>query len=109
MPTVSQDLTLVGGFNAEFITIPTERHIVYNITLQNLYPGNGTDSTFALIGVMSGGTKRQNKVATLASGYINKNTDLGWSGKLPTDPDQFLFGELYGPASIIIRLSHGST
>lgn len=88
-----------------FITIPTELHLIQAITLYDLAQASDINSAWALIGIMAGGRLNVHKLCTLASGYIGKASELGWSGTLYSLPDWFLFAEIYGDSTVTYRLS----
>ena len=104
MPTLIAEHQLTASNAKQFVTIPVERQMIKTITLIDTFEATNLSQTWALIGLMSGGTTTQNIIATLDAGYINKMSPLAWSGNLPVDPDTYVYGELYGASGQLYRL-----
>lgn len=105
MPNITADYTIKTSNTKEFITIPVERQYIKSITLSDIYQTSGLSTTWALIGLMSGGVSSQHIVSTFSSGYVNKISPISWYGNFPVDPEMDVYAEVYGAIGQQLRLA----
>jgi hypothetical protein len=60
---------------------------------------------FAEIGIMEPPPDNDTVVAILTSGYFGVLNRLYWTGKFPINEDSFIFCDVYGPATALVRFT----
>jgi len=104
MPVATQDETAPAGRIQKSIHIPASKAVLSCLSVIDLSNVQEPNDAWVEIGLMSGGTADHNKVATLASGYIGKDTPASWSGKLILDPEMYMYANVYSTHGGIFRL-----
>jgi hypothetical protein len=105
MPSATSDGNAPASRVRTLITIPVEHTVVSTICCIDLTNALQPNDAYAEIGLMSGGTTPQNKIAALAAGYIGKDCPVAWSGKIITDPDMFLYAVVFSSIGGPFRLA----
>jgi len=105
MPQTAIDIT--GGATrarvSDFIKI--QSGVIVALTAFALVPGTNPAGTWVEVGLMSGDTAQQHRIAILDAGYIATSTPVGWTGHIKAEPSMFVYCDVYSSESDIVRLS----
>lgn len=104
MPVATQDETAPAGRIKRSILIPASKAVLSCLCALDLSNVQEPNDAWVAIGLMSGGTTDQNIVATLASGYIGRDTPTSWSGKIILDSEMYMYANVYSTFGGIFRL-----
>lgn len=104
MPTTSHDVLVPSQRRLGLITIPASKGVLSTLAVIDNSNALQPNDCWIELGIMSGGTSPQNRVATLASGYSGKDTPISWSGKIILDTEMLLYAHVYSSAGGLFRL-----
>lgn len=105
MPIATGDVTAGSGRVLATIFIPVEQSVLSTLTVVDLSNALQPNDAYAEIGIMSGGTNPQNKVAALAANYLGEDVSVSWSGKVITEAGMFLYAHIHSSAGGPFRLN----
>lgn len=105
MPVTTGDVTAVSQRTLATIFIPVEGSILSSLTLVDMTNAQQPNDAYGEIGIMSGGTNPQNKVAALGSGYMGRDISVSWSGKIITEAGMWLYAHIYSSTGGPFRLN----
>lgn len=75
------------------------------LTVIDLSGSAKPNSAYAEIGIMSGGTDPQHKIASLASGYVGRDQPVSWTGYLITEQEMHAYAHIYSTPGGQFRLA----
>lgn len=104
MPVATKDETAPAGRIKRSIFIPSSEAVLSCLCVLDLTNVQEPNDAWVAIGLMSGGTTDQNVVATLASGYIGRDTPTSWTGKIILEEEMYMYANVYSTFGGIFRL-----
>ncbi len=104
MPTTTQDEVAPTLRVRKQITIPASKGVLSTLSVIDLSNALQPNDAWIELGIMSGDTNDQNRVATLASGYTGKDTPVSWYGKIILDADMYLYAHVFSSIGGTFRL-----
>lgn len=105
MPTLTNDRNLNASYAKTFFSVPVDYHLVMSASLFDIDEGSVPNEIFAEIGLMTGTNASHIRIAVLASGVMGGRVNIGWSGRLPTEPGSRIYCSAYGPDDRDVRLT----
>ena len=78
--------------------------ILRNLSTINLNEDAEHMDNYMRIGLSKGKDNVNQIISVLANGYCDGMTNLNWTGKIPLEPDMFLFVELWSSDSSTINV-----
>lgn len=105
MPVLTLPVVISALGTTTFGTIELAQHMLYAVTLFEPEDSVPPSSCWSEIGIMEGGTTTAHKIALLASGYVGRNSPIGWTGKIPVLSGMFLYAQLISSKTGSFKLS----
>lgn len=105
MGTVSTTHTVNAAWTLEVSTIPTENQLIYSVSALYLSNPAHNVSPYVSVGLMQGGTTLNHISALLASGHPHFGFPIGWTGRIPTEVDMYIFVAVYAGIGTPILLT----
>lgn len=105
MPQTAIDIT--GGATRVRASgqIKIQDGTIVALTAFALVPGTNPAGTWVEVGLMSGDTSIQHRIAILDAGYIGTAAPIGWTGLIKAEPSMYVYADVYSSESTIVRLS----
>ena len=105
MPQTAIDIT--GGATRVRVSdsIKIQSRTIVALTAFALVPGTNPAGTWVEVGLMSGETTLQHRIAVLDAGYIGTATPVGWTGRILAEPSMYVYCDVYSSDGTIVRLS----
>lgn len=104
MPITTEDVVASIGRVKTNIFIPVEKSVLSALSVIDLSNAITPNDTWVELGIMSGGTNPEHKVATLAAGYTGKDSPVSWTGKIITEPEMSVYAHIYSTTGGSFRL-----
>lgn len=105
MPSFTKDKVAPAGRTQTLIFREIEKSVLSTLTVIDLSDSDSPNSTYVEIGIMSGGTTSQHKIATLASGYVGRGQAVSWTGQIITESEMFAYALVYSTPGGQFRLA----
>lgn len=105
MPTLTNDRNLNAAYARTFFSVALDYHLVISVSLFDIDEYAAPNEVFAEIGLMTGTNARHIRLAVLASGVMGGRVNIGWTGRLPTEPGSAIYCSAYGPDDRDVRLA----
>lgn len=105
MPSVSESLDTTALRARATVTIPIDNVLIRSASVINLTDAAPPADCFCEVGIMSGGTNQENRIAVLASGYVGEFNPISWFGELTGDATHFIYVNSFASAVYNLRLT----
>lgn len=105
MPQTAIDIT--GGATRARVSgnIKIQTGSIVALTAFALVPGTNPAGTWVEVGLMSGDTSIQHRIAILDAGYLGTASPVGWTGVIHAEPSMYVYADVYSSESTVVRLS----
>ena len=105
MPQTAIDITGAANRTRVSGNIKIQDGTIVALTAFALVPGTNPAGTWVEIGIMSGDTSIQHRIAILDAGYIGTAAPIGWTGIIKAEQSMYVYCDVYSSESAVVRLS----
>lgn len=105
MPSLTNDRNLNASYAETLFSIPVNYHLITSVSLYDKDGGTPNNDVFAELGLFLGNNNNHIKLTVLASGLMGGRINVGWAGRIPTEPGMAIYCKAYGPDDRDVRLA----